>query len=467
MKSSADITPLKWTAPQCPFAIEYAPRVVDDMRLAVVDAFFSLPRGGVEIGGILLGGVSKDRLTIVDSVPLECEHAFGPSFMLSPNDLANLEKQLAGLPSGGSIRPVGWYHSHTRSGIFLSDADLEIHRRFFPEPWQVALVLRPHSFEPVRAGFFFREADGSVHASVTYQEFALDPLPVQPIPAHPRAAPPTPAPTTDPQPPIAPEGPVLETPTLREIPVAHVPQPAPPAPAWDPELGLEPEPLSHIPEQTAAGVEPPRFLAEPGPSSKRWLAMVWILAGVGIGVAGFKTRDWWPKAVGLAQKASPRPPGPSMSLGLTTTDAAGQLQIRWDRNAAGILSGTGALLMIVDGGGPPQARGLDAALLQSGAFTYARQSGQVDVTLTVHQPAGEDLQESAAFLGAAPPAPGRPEDPSVRKKQQELQQRAVRLQADLNKQAARTRKLEKNLEDMRIEMQKKRMDAQVPDQEKQ
>ena len=36
---------------------------------------------------------------------------------------------------------MGWYHSHTRSEIFLSDADLEIHNRYFPEPWQVALVL--------------------------------------------------------------------------------------------------------------------------------------------------------------------------------------------------------------------------------------------------------------------------------------------------------------------------------------
>src|SRR5262245_36068565 len=124
MNSSADSSLMKWAAPQCPFTIEYAPRVVDDIRLAVVDAFFSLPRGGIEIGGILLGSVTADRLMIADSAPLECEHAFGPSFMLSPNDLARLEKQLAGLPRSGNARPVGWYHSHTRSGIFLSGDDL-------------------------------------------------------------------------------------------------------------------------------------------------------------------------------------------------------------------------------------------------------------------------------------------------------------------------------------------------------
>ena len=65
---------------------------------------------------------------------------------------------------------MGWYHSHTRSEIFLSDADLEIHRRFFPEPWQVALVMKPHTFQPTRIGFFFREADGSVQAERSYRE---------------------------------------------------------------------------------------------------------------------------------------------------------------------------------------------------------------------------------------------------------------------------------------------------------
>ena len=44
-----------WSTANCPFAIEYSRRVLDDIRLAVVDAFFSLPRGGAEIGGVLLG----------------------------------------------------------------------------------------------------------------------------------------------------------------------------------------------------------------------------------------------------------------------------------------------------------------------------------------------------------------------------------------------------------------------------
>src|SRR5690349_2823623 len=119
IESRAETANGTWNPPQCPFAIEYVPRVLDDIRLAVVDAFFSLPRGGAEIGGILLGRRETGRVVIEQYQALECEHAFGPGFNLSPRDrklLADLltaaERQLNGL------RPVGWYHSHTRSEIF-------------------------------------------------------------------------------------------------------------------------------------------------------------------------------------------------------------------------------------------------------------------------------------------------------------------------------------------------------------
>src|SRR5579859_4939002 len=80
-----------WSVPQCPFTIEYSPRVLDDIRLAVVDAFFSLPRGGAEIGGILLGAHEGKRVVISNYAALDCEHAFGPSFTLSPKDLTSLD----------------------------------------------------------------------------------------------------------------------------------------------------------------------------------------------------------------------------------------------------------------------------------------------------------------------------------------------------------------------------------------
>ena len=64
MPAFADSPLIAWNAPECPFAVAYQPQVLDDIRLAVVDAFFSLPRGGAEIGGLLLGRHEVDRVTI-------------------------------------------------------------------------------------------------------------------------------------------------------------------------------------------------------------------------------------------------------------------------------------------------------------------------------------------------------------------------------------------------------------------
>src|SRR3569832_699907 len=123
----------KRTVPECPFSIEYSPRVLDDIRLAVTDAFFSLPRGGAKIGGLLLGRQENDRIAILDSMPVECEHAFGPAFVLSERDHAKLAELVAAAGKNSRVKPLGWWHSHTRSEIFLSEADQQIHTSFFPE----------------------------------------------------------------------------------------------------------------------------------------------------------------------------------------------------------------------------------------------------------------------------------------------------------------------------------------------
>jgi hypothetical protein len=44
-------------------------------------------------------------------------------------------------------------------GVILSHYDTWLHSHFFPEPWQVALVVEPFSSV---AGFFIRQADGAL-----------------------------------------------------------------------------------------------------------------------------------------------------------------------------------------------------------------------------------------------------------------------------------------------------------------
>ena len=158
-----------WQASHSPFQIFYSQLVLEQIRLAVVDAYYLVPHGGVEIGGVLLGKYGDRQVAVMAHEPVECEHALGPSFSLSSRDQECLKNVLAEVRNkSGELEPVGWYHSHTRSENFLTEADLEMHNRYFPVIWQVALVVRPSTSEPARAGFFFREIGGSIHASASY-----------------------------------------------------------------------------------------------------------------------------------------------------------------------------------------------------------------------------------------------------------------------------------------------------------
>jgi hypothetical protein len=56
-------------------------------------------------------------------------------------------------------------------GVFLSHYDAWLHNHFFPEPWQVALVMEPYS---EAGGFFVRQADGVLEPSRYYGFYELE-----------------------------------------------------------------------------------------------------------------------------------------------------------------------------------------------------------------------------------------------------------------------------------------------------
>ena len=433
-----------WSVTECPFSIEYSTRVLDDIRLAVMEAFFFLPRGGVEIGGILLGKWEHGRLSVLDHAALECEHALGPSFTLSEADHARIAELLAA--AGRSLpdsRPVGWYHSHTRSEIFLSDADIAIHKRYFPEPWQVALVLKPHTFRPMRCGFFFREADGALRGAATLQEFELTPLPTIPAPAgrgkSPGEAPPPspsvgaePAPDPPPAALIAREQPTMDSLSAGpEVPLQPVPETiAPPFPRPDseqPDLPYGGEPAEpELAEQDLAAQAPAE---RPGPG-------MWFVVAAGLllaaAAAGFEMRYLWLPAVQAAiGRLLPVPASPSVDL--NALDANGELQIRWNRDATAVRGATGGLLQIRDGGPLTRSFRLDISYLQSGIFLYPRQGDRVDVELVLDQSDGRQVREVASFLGGPPTHPNQPLEGVIKELQEGQRQRLRNQDPDLAK----------------------------------
>jgi proteasome lid subunit RPN8/RPN11 len=435
-----------WKVPQCPFTIEYSLRVLDDIRLAVMDAFFSLPRGGAEIGGILLGQRLRQRLVIEDYLPLDCEHASGPSFVLSQRDRDALAELLAAAerdPDG--LKPVGWYHSHTRSEIFLSEADRALYERFFPEPWQVALVLKPHTFQPTRAGFFFREKDGRIHGTDTYQEFVLAPLPVRPVPAGV-----APAAESAPSPRL-PRGPDPRGPVIAVVAEAAPQESAPPA-----------EPAPEASARQTAELPIPSFLAPPAEPKSHWLLATVLAIAICLVAAavGYQTRDLW-----LPRLTAAISPAPPLSIGLNTSDSDGQLQIQWDGNSPVVRRATNAILEIDDGPVRQEIQ-LDPRHLQAGTITYGRQGARVDIKLAILLPGGQWARGAASFLGSPPEHKPPPEDPEIRKQRDELAQEAAKLKSDLAADEARTRKLAKSLDDVKKvlqDQQRKRLDNQSPE----
>ncbi|HSB16075.1 MAG TPA: hypothetical protein VLE22_16600 [Bryobacteraceae bacterium] len=167
-----------WRNEGYPWTIEYPRALMDRIRSAALDGFFRIPRGGVEVGGVLFGNRNGKLIRIQAFRPLECEYATGPSFVLSEKDRRNLKELLAGAgsdPELAGMVALGWYHTRTRSEVFLSEADIEIYDQFFPEPWQVSLIVRPERIKPTRAGFFLRENNGSMRGESSPQEFILEP----------------------------------------------------------------------------------------------------------------------------------------------------------------------------------------------------------------------------------------------------------------------------------------------------
>ena len=374
----------------------------------------------------------------------------------------------------GGARPVGWYHSHTRSEIFLSDADLKIHQTYFPESWQVALVMKPHTLQPARIGFFFRETDGSVHSTASYREETLDALPVRQMPNGAPPAPAAPAPNR----------------TRAASASTLLPSPSPPPkslsfpnrirpPRSSKRLPAVPAPEPEAPELVAPEPPPPAFLIEHPAAGRNWMvAGIGFVAVLGICGAAFRMRQLWlPRTMVTVQSmvaatqpapaAAPAPVvvAPPPTLKLSTLDREGQLQISWDRNSPVLQHAGDAVLEINEGKSALTAIQLDAAHLQAGSFTYARTAEKVDVKLTVHQEKGPDLREVTSFLGKLPER--QPvETPAARKQREDAAKQAAKLKADLTLQAAKTKKLERDLKSARAQMrlqQIRRMKNQAPD----
>jgi proteasome lid subunit RPN8/RPN11 len=130
---------------------------------------------GSEVGGILVGDWSIDTaglqqfIVIETALPARFTRQGSVYLTFTQDSLVDLHAHMDEHYPDKQI--VGWYHTHPGMGVFLSSYDAWLHRHFFPEPWQVALVIDPISST---AAFFIRQVDGNLDPARCFGFYELD-----------------------------------------------------------------------------------------------------------------------------------------------------------------------------------------------------------------------------------------------------------------------------------------------------
>ena len=388
-----------WSVPESPVSIEYSLVVIEEIRHEVSEGFQKLSRGGMEVGGVLYGTREGRTVTVLAMRPITCEHARGPAFLLSDQDRGILAEQLEHEgedPRLQGLICVGWFLSHTRSEIMLSDSDLEIYRDYFAAPWQITLVIRPGRGGSMRAGFFVREADGTVKSESSYLEFnfpdrlagvldrgpRVERNPMERRSAYPRGA----------------EAATVAVPFRRENP--------------------------QVSSSLGPGLQ---LLPAPAPKAKWPWLVGWAV--VVLALAGWGVREFV-----LAPRTDP--------IALIVAEHDGQLQIQWSHTARSVTGAAAGTLDIADGKDTRHVP-LSPQDLAKGSFTYQRNTGDVEIRMAVEDPQGKRVEERSQYLGTAPTKVDSEEMRTLQQQRDDLQAEVDRLKQVNGTQAERIQELER------------------------
>ena len=356
IEQTAESTFGSWSVPEVPLRIEYPLEVMDEIRAVVIENLQKLARGGLDAGGVLFGVRRDYGIRILTWRPIGCEHALGPTLQLSAYDRAGLAKLIESAPGDtdlAGLEPVGWFVSHTRSNLLLSSSDLEIFDSFFPEPWQVTLVLQPAQNGQSRAGFFVREANGQLKSDASYQDFEIKPMR--------RAS------------------------RLAEIPISKPKE----RPNSRPEMPVMAR-IARTEHAAPMVFEPPRFHTFERPAThRRWLWMFPVI--LALITAGFLLKQKY-----LAPQNQP--------ISLRVYDAGETVEIEWNQAAEPIRAAHVAVIDIRDSG-ETKRYSLSDEELHQGKMSYLRRGGDLELKMTVYPVGSTPVQEFAHFLepGALPP----------------------------------------------------------------
>jgi hypothetical protein len=382
-----------WEVAGKPISIQLSFDVIDRMSPDMLRGLGALKRRGAEVGGILLGrleGNPPTRVIVEDFEPVASEYLTGPSYNLSEKDLVAFETAMERRKADAAdkLSVVGFYRSHTRDELYMDDADLALARRYFAQPGNVFLIVKPFATRPCVGGFFFWE-DGEIARGSTYRQFPFDRRELG---------------GGEPRPEPEPRAPPRTVSPMREAPVREAPLP-PYTPAVEREPAAE-EPWQASPRTSSLSILAGPETAAP-PSRKlqwRWLLVPGFLA-IGA-VAGF---------VGYRNLGNNRPfPSvePALPLRLSVFEQSNQLDVTWDRNAPAVTGAKRGVLSISDGSKKRDLE-LSGAQLRNGRVLYSRLSGDVNLRLEVFPEGQPSVTESIRVVSTEGQAASKPPDSSA------------------------------------------------------
>jgi len=368
--------------------------LVDRILAASVDGLGAVPKRGAEIGGILIGERSQSAgeppsIQLTDWIPVSCAHRFGPSFVLSPDEQQALESTLEA--AGESV--VGYFRSHTREGLAPSAEDLQLCQKYFADPANVVLLVRPSAMKVSTGGFFCYENGALQDATPLEFPFRRSELETGEAPARrPLGERRPPPPVFDPPVAAAPEHPARESaqpaanasasPARKQHGMEAIAGIAESVAARAAAAATQGSQESAMQQQRALPQPAHPLLPYPAPSlpagriRRNWvwfpLSFVFLLLGV---LLGFQ-------AALVFTSGRPASSDPySLSLGVERR--GDDLSIRWDRNNPAVRTASKGVLDIQDGRFNKRVD-LDSSQLQTGSVIYRFSSNDVRFRLEVH-----------------------------------------------------------------------------------
>lgn len=179
IRSASDFILGVWNAPEVPLRVEYPLEIMEELRALVCDDLQRLSRGGTDAAGLLFGVTRGPVIRILAWREISRSSPEEQAARLALHDRAELVRVLSGAATDPAMRgmePLGWFVSRVQGGTGLTVPEVELYNNFFPNPWQVTLLLRRAPGGTSRAGFFVREPGGFLRPDASYRELLIQPL---------------------------------------------------------------------------------------------------------------------------------------------------------------------------------------------------------------------------------------------------------------------------------------------------